>query len=92
MFSGFKSGGVLQGPVGEDSFFVNKNKLVIPEDSPPASAGGQCEHEYHGEAARPRAASLSRVMPQVDRRAGTPDEVERPQVAHLRCRDYEGVP
>ena len=80
MFSGFESGVVLQDPVGEDSSFENKNKLVMPVESSPASAGGLSELEHHRETGLPRAAALRAAMPQADRREGALDRVGRPQV------------
>jgi len=78
VFSGFESGGVLQDPVGEDSSFDNKNKLVMPVESSPASAGGLSELEHHRETGLPRAAALRAAMPQADRGEGSLDGVGRP--------------
>jgi hypothetical protein len=39
VFRGSGSGGVLQDSVSEDSSFENKNDLVMPVESSPASAG-----------------------------------------------------
>ncbi len=76
----------MQDSVGEDSSLENKNKLVMPVESLPTSAGGLSELEHHGEAGLPRAAPLRTAMPRADRREGALDGVGRPQVVIRRAK------